>query len=108
LWDAKASGAFLNIKPIHTQAHFLRAGLEGVCFALNDVLQTLETSVKITQLNVSGGFVSSQVWMQLLADITGKKLVMLQLEDASAIGAAYLALRNYIPDNDLVPLQILA
>jgi gluconokinase len=101
LWDAKASGAFLNIKPIHTQAHFLRAGLEGVCFALNDVLQTLETSVKITQLNVSGGFVSSQAWMQLLPDITGKKLVMLQLEDASAIGAAYLALRELYPDNDL-------
>jgi gluconokinase len=102
LWDAKASGAYLNIKPVHGQAHFLRAGLEGICYALNDVLQTLETSgVKIEQLNVSGGFVSSSVWMQLLADITGKKLVMLQLEDASAIGAAYLAMQALHPDTDL-------
>ncbi|MES2279038.1 MAG: gluconokinase [Bacteroidota bacterium] len=102
LWDAKASGAYLNIKPVHGQAHFLRAGLEGICYALNDVLQTLETSgVKIEQLNVSGGFVTSSVWMQLLADITGKKLVMLQLEDASAIGAAYLAMQALHPDTDL-------
>lgn len=101
LWDAKASGAYLNIKPVHGQAHFLRAALEGVCFALNDVLKTLEASVRIDQLNVSGGFIHSEVWMQMLADITGKKLVMLQLEDASAIGAAYLAMQVLYPDADL-------
>lgn len=101
LWDAGASGAYLNVKPVHTQAHFLRAGLEGICFALNDVLQTLEASTQINQLNVSGGFVSSGVWMQLLADITGKTLVMLQLEDASAIGAVYLAMQVLHPGTDL-------
>jgi gluconokinase len=101
LWDAKASGAFLNIKPVHTQAHFLRAGLEGICFALNDVLTTLEKSIKIEQVNVSGGLVNSTIWMQLLADITGKKLVILQLEDASAIGAAYLAIQVLYPHADI-------
>ncbi|QKJ32529.1 gluconokinase [Mucilaginibacter mali] len=101
LWDAGASGAYLNVKPVHTQAHFLRAGLEGICFTLKDVLQTLEASVQINQLNVSGGFVSSDVWMQLLADITGKTLVMLQLEDASAIGAVYLAMQVLYPGTDL-------
>jgi sugar (pentulose or hexulose) kinase len=30
--------------------------------------------------------------VQLLADITGKKLVLLQSDDASAIGAIYLAM----------------
>lgn len=102
LWDAKASGAFLNIKPLHTQAHFLRAGLEGICFALNNVLESLESaSTGISQLNVSGGFVHSPVWMQLLADITGKKLALLQLEDASAVGAIYLAMRALYPGTGL-------
>lgn len=101
LWDASASGAYLNIKPVHTQAHFLRAALEGICFALYNVLRTLETSTPISQLNVSGGLVSSDVWMQLLADITGKTLVMLQLEDASAIGAVYLAMQVLHPHVDL-------
>jgi gluconokinase len=93
LWDTKSCGVFFNIKPNHTQAHFLRAGLEGVCFALNDVLQTLEqSSGPIKQLNISGGFITSPVWVQMLADITGKTLAIVQQEDASAIGAVFLAM----------------
>lgn len=94
LWDTKTSGTFFNIKPSHTRSHFLRAGLEGICFALNDVLKTLEdASGEITQVNISGGFTSSAVWTQVLADITGKKLAVLQSEDSSALGAIYLAAR---------------
>jgi gluconokinase len=93
LWDTKSCGTFFNIKPQHTQAHFLRAGLEGICFALNNVLQTLEqSSASINQLNISGGFISSAVWTQMLADITGKRLAIVQQEDASAIGAVFLAM----------------
>jgi gluconokinase len=99
LWDTRSSGAFLNIKPIHTRAHFLRAALEGVCFALYDVLKIVEdASVNITQVNISGGFVSAGTWTQILADITGKKLVVLQPEDASAVGAVYLAMQALHPD----------
>jgi gluconokinase len=100
LWDTKSSGAFLNIKPAHTRAHFLRAALEGVCFALYDVLKTVEdASTNINQVNISGGFVSSGTWTQVLADITGKKLVVLQPEDASALGAIYLAMQVLHPES---------
>jgi gluconokinase len=93
LWDTKSCGVFFNIKQQHTQAHFLRAGLEGICFALNNVLQTLEqSSALIRQLNISGGFITSTVWTQMLADITGKELAIVQQEDASAIGAVFLAM----------------
>ena len=33
LWDEKACGAFVGIRAQHGVAHFIRAGLEGVCFA---------------------------------------------------------------------------
>jgi gluconokinase len=93
LWDTKSCGVFFNIKPQHTKAHFLRAGLEGICFALNNVLQTVEqSSVPIHQLNISGGFITSVVWTQILADITGKNLAIVQQADASAIGAVFLAM----------------
>ncbi|MGN8069447.1 gluconokinase [Mucilaginibacter sp. 22184] len=100
LWDTQTSGGFLNIKPAQTRAHFLRAALEGVCFALYDVLKTVEdASVNITQVNISGGFVSSATWTQILADITGKRLVVLQPEDASAVGAIYLAAQVLHPES---------
>lgn len=93
IWDAKSSGAFININFKHQQQHFLRAALEGICFALNDVLNAVEQPEKpIEEIVVSGGFISSATWVQLLADITGKKLVLLQSGDSSAIGAIYLAM----------------
>jgi gluconokinase len=93
IWDAKSSGAFINISFKHQQQHFLRAALEGICFALNDVLHAVEQPEKpIEEIVISGGFISSATWVQLLADITGKKLVLLQSDDASAIGAIYLAM----------------
>jgi gluconokinase len=93
VWDAKSSGAFININFKHQQQHFLRAALEGICFALNDVLNAVETpNQSIEEIVISGGFISSSTWVQLLADITGKKLVLLQSDDASAIGAIYLAM----------------
>jgi len=100
LWDTKTSGSFFNIKPAHTRSHFLRAGLEGICFALNDVLKTLEdASGEIRQVNISGGFTSSAVWTQILADITGKRLAVLQSEDSSALGAIFLAARVLYPES---------
>ena len=95
VWDARSSGVFVGIRSRHTQAHFCRAVLEGICFALNEVLIAVENgSERIDQINVSGGFVNSEIWMVLLSDITGKRLVQVQTEDASAVGAAFLAMRT--------------
>lgn len=94
IWDAKSCGTFFGMRLTHQSPHFTRAVIEGICFALNDVLQSLEESGQpVTQLNVSGGFVSSAAWLQIMADITGKKLVLASMEDASAVGAAWLAVK---------------
>jgi gluconokinase len=43
---------------------------------------------------VSGGFVHSERWVQLLADIFGKPIGLVNTDDASAIGAAYMTLKK--------------
>lgn len=94
IWDSDSCGAFFGLRLHHRQEHFSRAVLEGICYALNEVLLAVEQySDEIKQINVSGGFVHSRIWMEILADITGKEIVLLQTEDASAIGAAYLAIK---------------
>ena len=93
VWDEKTSGVYVGIKSYHIHEHFLRAALEGVCYSLNNVLQIVEASTgPVTQLNVSGGFINSKTWMQILSDVTGKKICILQTEDASAVGAALLGM----------------
>ncbi|MGN6637494.1 MAG: gluconokinase, partial [Mucilaginibacter sp.] len=42
IWDSESCGTFLGIKLQHTQADFSRAVLEGICFALKDVLDAVE------------------------------------------------------------------
>ncbi|MCZ4221782.1 gluconokinase [Pedobacter rhodius] len=92
IWDSETCGTFFGLNLGHAQKHLARAVLEGICYALNDVLKAVEhSSETIKRIHVSGGFVHSKIWMQILADVTGKELILVLEEDASAVGAAYLA-----------------
>lgn len=92
VWDEKSSAAFIGINATHGLSHVARAAAEGVCFALNHILSSLEEVCgPVDQLFVSGGLVHASVMMQLLANVTGKKVRVQQDGDASAVGAVYLA-----------------
>jgi gluconokinase len=108
IWDSRANGAFLGVTIAHNNVHFLRAVVEGICFSLNDVLQTIEQSAgNIEKIHVSGGLFKSKVFIQMLANITGKILCLMQTEDASAIGAVNLALKalGHVESFDELPRQ---
>ena len=95
IWNSEACGVFFGITARHTQAHFTRAVIEGISLALYHIAQSLdESGLHIERIHVSGGFVRSPQWMQLLADIFGKPIGLVSTEDASAIGAAYLAMKS--------------
>ncbi len=106
IWDEKSCGIFFGIKSYHNQSYFLRAALEGLCYVLKNILQILENSTQpIKQLNVSGGFIHSRTWVQILADVTGRKICLVQTEDASAIGAALLYMKAVKIVEDFSSLQ---
>ena len=54
----------------------------------------IETGLSIKQIHVSGGFVHAEEWLQILANIFGKKICLINSADASAIGAAFLAMND--------------
>jgi gluconokinase len=106
LWDERACGAFLGIRSFHTKAFFLRAVVEGICYAMNQVLETVESSVEnISQLHVGGGFIHSETWMKILSDISGKELCVNETEDASAVGAALIGMKSLKMIEDYTALQ---
>ncbi|MGZ5135068.1 MAG: FGGY-family carbohydrate kinase, partial [Flavitalea sp.] len=91
VWDADAKGVFFGIHSKHTQAHFMRAIIEGISFALFQVTKSLEETVgPVTNIYASGGFIHSKEWLQILADILGMKIHVTNATDASALGAAIL------------------
>ncbi|HYO22120.1 MAG TPA: FGGY-family carbohydrate kinase, partial [Flavisolibacter sp.] len=95
IWDEKSSGVFFGIKTVHEQPHFARAAMEGICFALMEILSIIEgASGVLHKIKFSGAVAESMVMLQMLADVSGKEVVVHEEGDASALGAAYLALKD--------------
>jgi gluconokinase len=95
IWNSDATGVFFGIRNHHTQEHFTRAVVEGVSMALYNIAESMEQAgLNIDQINVSGGFVHSTEWLEILANIFGKKICLVNASDASALGAAYLGLKT--------------
>ncbi len=95
LWDEKATAVFFGIKETHSKYHLIKAAQEGIAFSLRMILENLEKKYGTIQtLYASGGFIHSKNWVQILSDITGKKVVINEHTDASATGAAMWAARS--------------
>jgi gluconokinase len=91
MWDARARGAFVGINLQHRQEHFMRAVLEGIGFAIAGICQTLSNEVStVRKIVASGGFTNANKWVQLMADIMGKKIIITDQADASCMGAVMM------------------
>lgn len=93
IWDGNARACFVGANYNHTRAHFLRAVMEGVIFSVNSVVQALEQTVgPVSAIYANGGFTFSELWVQMLADITGKKVQLTETPEGSAFGAAIMGM----------------
>ena len=93
VWDPNAKGLLFGLQIQHGRNHIIRAALEGICFSLLEILEAIEESHgPVARVHAGGGFTQSDFWLQLLADITGKYVDVMDEGDASATGAAYCAM----------------
>lgn len=81
-------GAFVGVGLDTDRACFIRAVMEGVCYMSRQSIETMELSPE-TLISLGGGAKSS-IWNQVKADITGKIVSILQVEEAALLGAAML------------------
>jgi xylulokinase len=80
-----------NLSLKHNRADLIRAVLEGVAFNTRWAMETLENLYKpVSELNFIGGGASSDIWCQILADITNRNIH--QVADAQYAGAKGVAL----------------
>lgn len=92
VWDAAAKGIYFGLDFAKTKAHFLKAGYEGVAYALKHNLDVAELSGAIvSELHAMGGAANSLIWTQIKADVTGKRIVVPATDEATTFGAAILA-----------------
>ena len=91
--DASARGGWIGLTAKHTRADLIRSLLEGVSYSQKDGLEIIEEmGVNVKSVRLSGGGARSPFWRQMLADVFGKRVAILESQEGSAHGAALLAL----------------
>ncbi len=84
--------AFVGMNLTHTRGHMTRSVMEGITFALRDSLEIIQSlDVPVRQIRASGGGSKNPLWRQMQADVFGKKITTLEVEQGPAFGVALLA-----------------
>ncbi len=92
-WDPAASGVTIGWTGAHGRAHFYRAILEGIAFEQRLLGEGLAaaTGQAIEEYVALGGGSRSDLWCQIVTDVTGVPVVRAATAEATCLGAAILA-----------------
>jgi xylulokinase len=95
IMDPKAKGGFMGLALRHGPGHLVRALLEGVAFALRQIIDAMVGSgADLRRLVASGNGLANPLWRQILADVLARPLFQGTDEHASeraGVGAAMIA-----------------
>jgi glycerol kinase len=90
-WRTDARGVFAGLTRYSNRAHMARAVLEATAFQVKDLIDAMrvDTGVELTELRSDGGMVANQLLMQFQADILDLDVVVPEVIETTALGAAY-------------------
>ncbi len=90
--DPEARSLFFGISERHSRAHFARAVLESIAFALRDVCAVIqEMGAEITEVRVAGGGARNDVLNQIKADVLGRPVFVPEIHESGQLGTAIIA-----------------
>ncbi len=108
-WDSDVRGAIFGLTRGTEKEHFVRATLESLAYQTRDVLTAMEkdSGIELKTLRVDGGAVSNDFLMQFQSDILGVPVDRPEINETTALGAAYLAglAVGYWKDKDEIKKQ---
>jgi xylulokinase len=95
LMDPRAKGSFVGLTLRHGPGHMVRALLEGVAFAMRQIIDTMvECGAKLDRLVASGNGLASPLWRQIIADVLNRPLYQgkdKHSAERAGVGAALIA-----------------
>jgi glycerol kinase len=92
-WDPYARGTIVGLTRGSGRAHLARAALEAIAFQTVDAVRAQEAAAgeRLAALKADGGAVANRWLMQFQADVLGCPVVVPEIAETTALGAAYLA-----------------
>ena len=89
LWDPHARGAFVGITRVHGPDEMARAVVESTGFAVRAAIEVMESyGAQVADLRATGRLSRSPAWCQARADVTGRRVLAGDQEDADLVGNA--------------------
>jgi len=90
--DPNVRAALIGLTASHTRGHIIRAVMEGVAFSLRDTFTIFdELGVPVERTVLGGGGARSALWRQIQADVYGRAVQTVAVDEGAAYGAALLA-----------------
>ncbi len=87
--DPWSRGVIRGLTLGHGPAHVYRAILEGVAFGTEVILRKMaQEGVRIDSIVACGGATASPLWMQIHADVSGKRIAIPEEQQAVTLGSA--------------------
>jgi len=92
-WDPYARGTILGLTRGSGRAQLARAALEAIAYQTVDAVRAEEAASgeRLAALKADGGAVANRWLMQFQADVLGSDVVVPEIAETTALGAAYLA-----------------
>ena len=92
-WDPYARGTIVGLTRGSGRAHLARAALEAIAYETVDAVRAQEAASgeRLAALKADGGAVANRWLMQFQADVLGAPVVVPEVAETTALGAAYLA-----------------
>ncbi len=90
--DAAVRGSFTGLSLDTTRADIYQAVLEGVAFGIRDMLEAgRKAGYAPEESCICGGGAKSPLWRQIIANVTGLKLITVENDEGPSYGGAILA-----------------
>jgi len=92
-WDPYARGTIVGLTRGTRREHLARAALEAIAYETVDAVRAQEAAAgeSLQELKADGGAVENRWLMQFQADVLGAPVVVPEITETTAVGAAYLA-----------------
>ena len=92
-WDPYARGTVVGLTRGSGRAHLARAALEAIAYQTVDAVRAQEAASgrRLEVLKADGGAVSNAWLMQFQADVLDAPVIVPEITETTALGAAYLA-----------------
>jgi glycerol kinase len=92
-WDPYARGTIVGLTRGTGRAHLARAALEAIAYQTVDAVRAQEAASgkRLESLKADGGAVANRWLMQFQADVLGVPVIVPEIAETTALGAAYLA-----------------